>query len=205
MSELDEFLSKMDEETEAQTKLPKAFLTPVAVQPGDQFGLPPQCLHDVAAEIDELPTIAKRWSIPLKRLEQLLETPSIKLQVEQKRAEMKASGLTFRMKAEVLAEDIMLEAYHAAKDPESSNAFKLQTAQWLTKIADREPKQNAIAPGTGFSLQINIPSPTGPTQTIDITATPQQLQPPVEQDSDDADIIDAKPEWVADADDETTL
>lgn len=192
-------------------RLPPAFTHPVSTQPGDTFGLPPQCLHDVAAEIDELPTIAKRWDIPLQRLNQLLSTPSIKLQVEQKRAEMKASGVTFRMKAEVLAEDIMLEAYHAAKDAEASNAFKLETAKWLTKIADREPKQNTMAPGTGFSLQINIPSqtPNGQTQTIDITATPPPAptthdliptSPPMEGEYE----VEV-PAWLPKADEDTTL
>lgn len=189
--------------------LPPVFHAPTAAQPGDTFGLPPQCLHDVAAEIDELPTIASRWSIPLRRLKQLLESPSIKLQVEQKRAEMKASGVTFRMKAEVLAEDIMLEAYHAAKDPEASNAFKLEAAKWLTKIADREPKQNTMAPGTGFSLQINIPSttPGGQAQTIDITAAPPPgAEKPVFQLSDaGAGSLDEPPEWVERADEDTTL
>jgi len=136
------------------------------------LSIPPQCLFELAAEIEETGTIAKRWGIPEKELKALMNSPSIRHQLESKRAELKNSGATFRMKAEILAEEVMLDVYKQALEDDAPRGFKLEVAKWLTKIADREPKPSSMAPGTGFTLQINIPATdVSSAQTIDVTPT----------------------------------
>jgi hypothetical protein len=140
------------------------------------FTVPPQVLMEIASGIEEPTEIAKRWGLKPDQLDAVLKTPAIKHQIEAKRSELKATGATFRMKAEVLAEELMVDIYHEAMHPDAPRGFKLEVVKWLTKIADREPKQSANIIGgglSGFSLQINIPSIPGvtPASAMDITPT----------------------------------
>lgn len=98
-----------------------------------------------------------RYRIDHAAAVELIQNPLFLKQLEGYKQELEASGMSFRMKARVLAEDLLPEAYDIAKDPAYPAAVRADMIQWMTKIADLEPvKANGkdVAQTGGFSLQI---------------------------------------------------
>jgi hypothetical protein len=142
------------------------------------LSLPPQCIVEVAADIEELVDIAPRWGMTLKELEKALASPTVRMTVEQKRAELRSSGVTFRMKMAVMAEELAQDIYRKAVDPDTGLSSKLEVAKWMAKLADLEPRPNAQQQaGPGFSITINLGQGQAP---MTLTAQPQPVLTPVQ-------------------------
>jgi hypothetical protein len=75
--------------------------------------------------------------------------------VEAKRAELKASGHTFRLMAGWMAEDLARDLYRQAKGNDATLPQKHEVFKTMAKLADYEPKASSqVASGPGFSIQI---------------------------------------------------
>jgi hypothetical protein len=87
--------------------------------------------------------------------------------ISQLRAELKSNGAIFRAQCAAVAEELLVETYKRAMDPESGFAVKMELLKYAAKLADLEPKpQQNTFQGTGFSITINIPQVGN---TIDVT------------------------------------
>lgn len=90
---------------------------------------------------------------------------------EAAKARLESEGFTFKNKMSALAEDLLVDAWRAAKVT-TNLEDKLDVAKYLSKVAGLEPVNGQVgAGGGGFSVTINIPSPTGKTEPLTITAT----------------------------------
>jgi hypothetical protein len=90
--------------------------------------------------------------------------------------ELTDSGFSFAAKCRVLAEELLADSYHMAKDPDVPAAVRAKVVENLVKWGDLEPRKNVEAvSGPGFSITINIPGAT-PTVASQRTA--------------DADVVD---------------
>lgn len=106
---------------------------------------------------DKAMEVFGRYKVDHAAAVELIQNPLFLKQLEQYKQELEASGMSFRMKARVLAEDLLPEAYVIAKDTMYPAAVRADMIQWMTKIADLEPvKANGkdVAQVGGFSLQI---------------------------------------------------
>jgi hypothetical protein len=142
---------------------------------------------DLAAGIDDPYEVARRHGYSDEEYDTLQQQSWFTKAVASKRRELEANGFTFAAKMGMLAEDLLIQAYVAAKNSESVS-HKLDVAKYLTKIADLEPKQTAPGAGSGFSITINIPDRSQPGQTLELTASDASLPAAALPESDYNDL-----------------
>ena len=93
-------------------------------------------------------------------------------------ARLRTDGTLIREKAKTLLEHLGLdECFRVLTDADAPHSMKLETLKFLMRLADMEPKPNAVANTSDkFSININIPqlaSAVAPTVTIDARPLPE--------------------------------
>lgn len=72
--------------------------------------------------------------------------------------ELTDSGFSFAAKCRILAEELLVDTFHMARDPDVPAAVRAKVVENLVKWGDLEPRKNVEAvSGPGFSITINIP------------------------------------------------
>jgi hypothetical protein len=131
----------------SQELLPEKARTPLDVQA--------QMVMEIACGMEDPLVIARRYGMTDVEFGALCQWPEFNRQVDAKRAELKASGHTFRLMAGWMAEDLAKELYRQAKSTEASLPQKHEVFKTFAKLADYEPKQSAgSVAGPGFSISI---------------------------------------------------
>ena len=124
-----------------------------------------------AMGLEEPEVLAERFGITGESWEKLKAYRPFWIAVEKQKAELEASGLTFKLKAKALTEDVFEEAYKAARSTDATLLQKLEFIKLGAKLADMEPRSNQpVASGPGFSIKINFSTPRPEPKTIDVTA-----------------------------------
>lgn len=74
--------------------------------------------------------------------------------------DLRENGFSFAAKAKVLAEHLLPEAFNLVKDKDVSGPARVKMLENLVDWAGLKPRQDAasLVAGTGFSIQIVIPS-----------------------------------------------
>lgn len=102
-------------------------------------------------------------------------------------SELKDSGFSFEAKCRVLAEDLLPNFYHMARDPDIPAPVRAKVVENLVKWANLEPKNDVkVGGGAGFSINIVLPgenSGEATTITAEIKPTDQ---------TEDTDAINAE-------------
>ena len=72
--------------------------------------------------------------------------------------EIRENGLSFRMKAKAISEELLVDAFEIATDPLQSGAVRAKIIEWVTKVAGNEPAppKSEVAGGGGFNLSITF-------------------------------------------------
>lgn len=111
--------------------------------------------------------------------EALCDNEQFNFYIEAYTKELRENGFSFSAKARILAEDLLPDAYKMAKDREISPAVRAKMIENLVDWGDLKPKNTNtnIAPGSGFSITINLP--TGQQHVI--------------KDVENAEIVENKP------------
>ena len=140
-------------------------------------------LVEIAFGIEPPTSIASRYGYDATSYAELESQGWFKKALGEKQSELSSQGWNFKAKMGMLAEDLLTDAYVAAKAAESA-AIKLEVAKYLTKVADLEPKQSLnVAPGGGFMININMGSSssgsTSPKDVIDVIAGSFDDLPPI--------------------------
>lgn len=118
--------------------------------------VPPELFVELAFGIEPPTTVAARFGYTSTEYNALATQPWFQKALKSKQDELASQGWNFRSKMSMLAEDLLVDAYVTAKASDSG-PFKLETAKYLTKVADLEPRQSQqVAAGPGFSISINL-------------------------------------------------
>lgn len=135
---------------------------------------PQELILQCAMGLEEPEVIAERFGISGAEWDKLKGYKPFWLAVDKQRAELEASGLTFKLKAKALTEDVFEDAYRAARSVDATLMQKLEFIKLGARLADMEPKNNQqVASGPGFSISINFSTPKPEPKIIDIE--PEQL------------------------------
>lgn len=147
--------------------------------------VPQEMIVAIATGLEEPYEIAKRYGFDGHKWQQLKQWKPFLDAVAAQRAEFEQNGMTFKIKAKALTEDVFEDAYKIARSNDATLMQKLEFIKLGAKLADMEPKTNAsqVAAGPGFSISINFSSqPPHMNKTIDITPDEQpELQPAQER------------------------
>jgi hypothetical protein len=104
--------------------------------------------------------VAAGEGITLVEYQALAGDPTFSKYLTQYEAELKQNGFSFESKARVLAEDLLPTMYHMARDPDVPAATRVKIHENMVEWGKLKPPKSdgAGAPGTGFSITINLPA-----------------------------------------------
>lgn len=156
--------------------------------------LPAEMITELAMGIEDPFAIARRHGFTDQDYLQMTTYPWFTRAIDEKRDVLDTEGLTFKLRMGQLAEDMLVEAWKAARNSDSVQN-KLDVAKYLTKVAGLEPlpNQSLVAPGAGFSLVITLPpTPLAPSQIFTLNGVPNLSDKTISQ-IEDAFTMDTGP------------
>ena len=134
-----------------------------------------EMVMEIACGMEDPLVIARRYGLTDVEFGALCQWPEFNRQVDAKRAELKASGHTFRLMAGWMAEDLAKDLYRQAKGVDVSLPQKHEVFKTMAKLADYEPKANVQAQvGPGFSIQIVFGDKAKAAEVVDVQ--PKELE-----------------------------
>jgi hypothetical protein len=147
-------------------------LSPQATEAHVTLDVPPQLVWECAAGLEDPDSVAARFDFVGAKWERLKQWPPFIHAVQAQRAEFERNGMTFRLKAGLMAEEMMSQMFKQAIANDSSIMQKLSVFNSLVDVAGLKPDKKAVDTNVQaapkFSITINIPQAPGPTPiTID--------------------------------------
>lgn len=122
--------------------------------------VPQELILTIAMGMEEPQEVAARYGFEGARWSKLQEWKPFRDAVAQKTAELETSGITFKIKAKALTEDVFEDAYKIARGNDATLLQKLEFIKLGAKLGDMEPKTNTqVQAGPGFSITINLSQP----------------------------------------------
>lgn len=147
------------------------FALPVtSIEPHKTLDIPPQLILECAAGLEDPAVIADRFGLRGDAWERLSQWPPFITAVQAQRSEFERNGYTFRMKAQLMADEVMGQMFKQAIGTDSTILQKLSVFNSLVDVAGlKSPKKEESAgQAAKFSITINIPQTATPTPiTID--------------------------------------
>ena len=162
----------MNEDLIAHASYTEFALSPTSDEPHVTLEVPPQLVWECAAGLEDPAVIAARFGFEGEKWERLAAWQPFINAVTQQRAQFDKEGITFRLKAGLMAEQMMDQMFKQAVSNDSTILQKLNVFQSLVDVAGLKPDKkvqaaDAAAATPRFSITINIPN-AGPTPvTID--------------------------------------
>jgi N-acetylglutamate synthase-like GNAT family acetyltransferase len=117
---------------------------------------------EIAQGLEDPTQIAERYGLTPTQFGKIAKHRAFRLAVLAKMSELKTTGVTFKLRASVMAERLLDLLYKRATDDQAATATTLEVAKWLAKMGQLEPKEEKVGPaqvGTGFSVTINLNQP----------------------------------------------
>lgn len=147
------------------------FALPVpSLEPHKTLDIPPQLILECAAGLEDPTVIADRFGFRGDAWERLAQWPPFITAVQAQRAEFDRNGYTFRMKAQLMAEEVMGQMFKQAIGTDTTILQKLSVFNSLVDVAGlkAQKKEESAGQAAKFSITINIPQAAAPTPiTID--------------------------------------
>jgi hypothetical protein len=132
--------------------------------PAEQVvGVPAEMVLQLATGMEDEVVVAGRFGFDEARYKKLKEWLPFVQAVEARRVELQNSGVTFRIQAAFMAEDLAKDVYRIAKTNDATFLQKLEAFRTFTELADLKPKANAA-------------TSTGPAFSISIVLSPQETK-----------------------------
>lgn len=111
---------------------------------------------ELALHMDDAESIFASYHYTPDQAAELLESPAFVALLERVTKEVREQGLSFRMKARAIAEDLLPHAYEMATDASCSAAVRADLIKWASKVGDLDPKPTKDEGKTGGGLTLSI-------------------------------------------------
>ena len=122
-----------------------------------QLEVSPKFILEVASGIRDPADIAEDEGFSSDAWEALKVYPPFVAQVEAKKAELKATGYSFRMKSAFIAEDLLTGLYEKATEQGASFHTTLELAKFTARAAGLDaPSKDEEQSGNQFNISINL-------------------------------------------------
>ena len=118
--------------------------------------LPPSLVLEVALGADPVESICAQYGYDEERTAAIRSSKHFWKIVKEQEAELDKNGLSFRLRAKRVTEDMIGRLWLQAKTDAVPFAAKLDFLKTAAKLADLEPKATQITPGVGFSITFNL-------------------------------------------------
>lgn len=130
----------------------------------------PRLAYEIALEIDDPVAVMAKYGYVGDHAVALLKEVAFALAVKNYRNEVSTSGISFKLKARVQAEDLLAHSYNIATDPDAPASVRADIIKWTAKMAGYEPKEDGGAKGGGAGFNLNITFTDGGTTHVTSTA-----------------------------------
>jgi len=141
--------------------------------PKSQVSIDPEMIRAIAMGLEDPGVVAARYGFEGERWAKLQEWPPFLLTIAKQKAEFEASGVTFRNKTSLMADQLADQVFVQAMGHETTLAQKMNVLQYFAKMGELEPKESKQqAQGEGFSISINIGG-----QSMELKGTPPASKP----------------------------
>ena len=113
---------------------------------------------ELALRMDDTDAVFERYGYSPEAAQELMESPAFTALLAQVGAEIRENGLSFRLKAKAISEDLLPHAYDIATDPLQSAAVRADLIKWSARVAGNEPAPaKGVEQGSGgFTLSITF-------------------------------------------------
>jgi len=139
--------------------------------------VPQELILAIAMGMEDPKEIASRYGYEGLKWEMLNGWKPFIDAVASKKAELETSGITFKIKAKALTEDVFEDAYKIARSNDATLLQKLEFVKLGAKLGDMEPKTNVqTQAGPGFSITINLAPPKAEPIVIDNVEEVEQIE-----------------------------
>ena len=156
--------TQMDE-LESLDQYSEFALSPATDEPHVTLDIPPQLVWECAAGLEDPTVIASRFGFEGEKWDRLAQWPPFITAVQAQRSEFERTGMTFRLKAGLMAEEMMSQMFKQAISMDTTIMQKLSVFQALTDVAGLKAPKNAEVSNNAapkFSITINIPQGAQP-------------------------------------------
>jgi tRNA nucleotidyltransferase/poly(A) polymerase len=113
---------------------------------------------ELAMNMAEPEEVFKEYGYTPEAALALTESPAFTALCKRIGTEIRENGLSFRMKAKAISEELLVDAFEIATDPLQSGAVRAKIIEWVAKVAGNEPAppKSEVAGGGGFNLSITF-------------------------------------------------
>ena len=113
---------------------------------------------ELALQMEDPSEIFARYRYTEDQAVALMESPAFSALLQRIVVEVRETGLSFRMKAKAISEELLPHALEMATDPLTSSAVRADLIKWSAKVAGNEPKESKTdeAQRGGFNLTITF-------------------------------------------------
>lgn len=115
---------------------------------------------DLALRMGEPEEVFAEHGISPEQALELTESPAFTALCKRIGGELRETGLSFRMKAKAISEELLVDAFEIATDPLQSGTVRAKIIEWVARVAGHEPAPAKAGVGEagsgGFSLSITF-------------------------------------------------
>ena len=130
-----------------------------------RFAWPVRLPFDLAMQCWDDEEVFKRHEISPERAFQLIQNESFINSIKSWREFIVKEGISFKTKARMAAEDLLMQAYTIATDASIPPGTRLDAIKWHAKVAGLEPNPKDLegggGQGSGFTLKISFDGAPG--------------------------------------------
>jgi hypothetical protein len=123
---------------------------------GADLTFDPRIAYEIALGIATPSEVFTKYGVPLDSARAMIGNEVFLTTLRKYKEEVTASGISFRLKAKIQAEDLLTHSYLMATDPEVPDSVRADLIKWTAKMAGLEPdaKDKSGAHAGGFQLNI---------------------------------------------------
>lgn len=116
----------------------------------------PKLIFEIALGLESPKALFERYGYTETQQNALMSNEFFRRQIEAKSSELKTTGVVFRTKAALAAEDILEDVYIEAKNPDTPLPQKLDALKFFAKAAGVDAVQQQGTAAGGFSITLNL-------------------------------------------------
>lgn len=125
-------------------------------QSGADLTFDPRVPYELALEVTSPSAVFAKYGYTIEQATALIRLPAFIATVKKYRDELASTGVTFRLKAKIQAEDLLTHSYVLATDPEVPAAVRADLIKWTAKMAGLEPSDRDKGGSGGATFALNI-------------------------------------------------
>lgn len=126
--------------------------------PASELSFDPRIAYEIALGVDSPTAVFAKYGIAESHAVKLATNEAFGATLRKYKEEISASGISFKLKAKIQAEDLLTHSYLMATDPEVPPAVRADLIKWTARVAGLEPKEkdNGAGGAGGFTLNISF-------------------------------------------------